>query len=94
MGSMNPGFQEGDCPASPDGYAYGWHFIIKSTDTSFVSIHCLFKTAGVVTSMIQTPSDKHAYVFTASADTLLDAWAVVHGSKTEFHLSHVCNPAA
>lgn len=91
IGATNPGFQAGDCPASPDGYGFGWHFVLKGTSSSFVSIHCLFKSAGVVTSMIQTPTNKHAYVFTPTADTLLDAWAVVQGPDTEFNLSHVCN---
>ncbi|CAF4973503.1 unnamed protein product [Rotaria sp. Silwood1] len=93
MGSMNPGFQTGQCPSSPDG-PYGWHLLLQGTSTSFVSISCLFKSAGVVTSMIQTPSNKHAYVFTPTADTLLDAWAVVQGPDTEFVLSHVCNPGS
>lgn len=93
MGSVNPGFQTGTCPVSPDGYLYGWHFVLKDTTTSFVSINCLFKKAGLVTSMIKTPTDKHAYVFTSTADTLLDAWAVVNGPQTEFNLSHVCTPS-
>lgn len=93
IGSQNPGFQTGQCPTSSDG-PYGWHFVLQGTSTSFVSIHCLFQSAGVVTSMIQTPTNKHAYVFTPTADTLLDAWAVVQGPDTEFVLSHVCNPGA
>ncbi|CAF1306219.1 unnamed protein product [Rotaria sp. Silwood1] len=55
MNSMNPGFQTGQCPSSPDG-RYGWHLLLQGTSTSFVSISCLFKSAGVVTSMIQTPT--------------------------------------
>ena len=43
--------------------------------------------------MIQTPSDKHAYVFTPTADKLLGAWAGVNGPETEFILSHVCSPS-
>ncbi|CAF3487206.1 unnamed protein product [Rotaria sp. Silwood1] len=60
VGATNPGFEKGDCPTSLDGYKYGWHFVFKGTTTSFVSIHAVFKSAGIVTDMIQTPSDKHA----------------------------------
>lgn len=92
VGSTNPGFQQGSCPVSPNGDLYGWHFVLPGTDTSFVSINVLFKSAGLVTTMIQVPSNKHAYVFTPTADTLLGAWAVVNGPATQFNLSHVCSP--
>lgn len=94
MGSVNPGFEAGDCPASSDGYLYGWHFVQTDTTTSFISINCTFQKAGQVTKMIQMPSNKHAYVFTPTSDTILGAWAVVSGSQTEFLLSHVCNPSS
>ncbi|CAF4473352.1 unnamed protein product [Rotaria socialis] len=90
VGSTNPGFQQGDCPVSVNG-AFGWHFVLTGTSTSIVSIRCVFNAAGVVTSMIQVPSDKHAYVFTRTGDTLLEASAVVNGPDTEFNLSNVCN---
>lgn len=92
IGSTNPGFQAGDCPVSPDGYQYGWHFILSGTKTNFTSIRCTFKTAGIVTTMIQAPTKKHAYVFTSTADTILAASAIVNGPETEFVLSHVCSP--
>jgi len=94
VGSVNPGFEAGDCPASSDGYLYGWHFVQRDTTTSFISINCTFQKAGQVTKMIQMPSNKHAYVFTPTSDTILGAWAVVSGSQTEFLLSHVCHPSS
>lgn len=94
IGSLNPGFQTGDCPASSDGYQYGWHFVFSGSTTSFVSIKCTFQKAGTITKMIQIPTDKHAYVFTPTSDKILAASAVVTGPDTEFVLSHVCNPAS
>lgn len=91
--SVNPGFSKGDCPVSPNNDPYGWHFILKGNTASFTSINCTFQLAGTVTEMIQQPSNKHAYVFTPTSDTLLDAWAMVDGSETEFVLSHVCSPS-
>lgn len=93
VGSKNPGYKTGDCPSSPDGYQYGWHFVFSSTKTTFVTINCVFEKAGKVTKMIQTPTTKHAYVFTPTADKILSASASVNGIDTTFLLSHVCNPS-
>lgn len=94
INSTNPGFSVGSCPVSPNGYAYGWHFIIADQTSTFVAINCIFKQAGLVTNMIQTPTTKHAYVFTETPDTLLSTWAVIRGSLTTFPLSHVCAPSS
>lgn len=94
INATNPGFSTGACPASPDNYPYGWHFVITDTSSSFLAVNCTFKNAGVVTKMVQSPTTKHAYVFTPTADTLLGAWAVVNGPLTVFPLSHVCTPTA
>ena len=91
--SVNPGFSKGDCPTSPKNDPYGWHFILKGSTAAFKAINCTFRLAGTVTEMIQQPSNKHAYVFTPTSDTLVDAWAMIDGSDTEFVLSHVCSPS-
>ena len=91
-GATNPGFETEDCPPSPDGYPYGWHFVFQGTDTRFVSIKCTFANEGVVTKIID-PRSKHAYVFTRSPDTLVDASAIAIGPDNEFVLSHVCSCA-
>ena len=93
IGSVNPGFTTGDCPLSPDGDQYGWHFVFPGTKTSFVSISCFFEKAGKIIKMIQVPSNKHAYVFTPGPDKLQSAYAVVSGPDTVFLLSHICTPA-
>ena len=91
-GSSNPGFEKGSCPYGLHGYLYGWHFVLRDTVSSFVSISCTFVKAGVVNDMIQVPSDKHAYVYTPTADVLVDCTAVLRGGATDFLLSHVCSP--
>ena len=92
VGSENPGFLTADCPISPDGYLYGWHFVLKETISRFLSINCTFDKAGIVTKMIQLPSNRHAFVFTSTSDTLLNAFAVVVGPYTEIVLRHICSP--
>jgi hypothetical protein len=93
VGAQNPGFlpEGNDCPTSLNGYKYGWHFVLEG-ETSFSSIQCTFKRAGIVTNMIQTLSPKHAFVFTPTSDILVDAWAVVEGMETVFILTKVCFP--
>ena len=93
-GSSNPGFTTGDCPAPPEGAAgdWGWHFVLPGNDTTFVTIDVDFQNDGFTQHIpfVADPSAKHAYVYTAGPDTLLDARAVVNGTENEFVLSHVC----
>ena len=91
-GSANPGCDRGQCPDSPDGYAYGWHFKLSDESASFVSIKCTFEKAGVITSMVKHPDDKHIYVFTPKSDKLIDASAEIIGQAKHLILKHVCHP--
>lgn len=90
---QNSTFEEkGDCPGSPA--QWGWHFVLSTDDASFVSLTTTFATTGVVvTTSFGPPTDKHAYVYTATDDTLLSAVATVSGGdpeKTMLLLSHTC----
>jgi hypothetical protein len=88
----NSGFGEkGDCDGSPADW--GWHFVVSGNDTHFVKVTTTFEDAGtIVTTVFGPPSDKHAYVYTSTDDTLLSASAEVTGAddKTNFVLSHTC----
>lgn len=86
-------FTKGNCPSSPDGYRYGWHFITPDISSLFFTIKCDFKKAGTITKMIQTPSTQHCFVHTPTDDTLISASAVVDGVAKSFSLAHVCGPA-
>jgi hypothetical protein len=90
VGSSNPGFENGKCPDSPNGFLYGWHFVLPGNTTEFVSIDINYKNAGQVTSFISFPTGKHAYVYTENPDTIISGFAIVKGSQIEFNLSHVC----
>ena len=92
VGAENPKFSRGACPTSSNGYLYGWHFILRGRETVFLKINCTFKYAKTVTEMVNHPSNKHAYVFTPTPDTLLGAVARVNGSGREIILSHICYP--
>lgn len=89
---MNPGFNSGSCPVSPNGYQYGWHLVLPDISHSFLTINCTFSKAGTVTDMVQEPCGMHAYVYTPTGDTLLGASANVSGSSNVFTLSDVCSP--
>jgi len=94
-GATNPGFETGDCPASPAGKPYGWHFVLPGSDTEFASLSVHFEGAGVLEDVdfVSHPTGKHAYVYTAGADTLIDAVAMTSGGDEDrFVLSHVCTP--
>jgi hypothetical protein len=90
VGSSNPGFENGECPDSLNGFLYGWHFVLPGNTTEFVSIDINYKNAGQVTSFISFPTGKHAYVYTENPDTIISGFAIVEGSQIEFNLSHVC----
>ncbi|MGK2950678.1 MAG: hypothetical protein ACSLFP_19060, partial [Acidimicrobiales bacterium] len=95
-GATNPGHDPGTCPTAPEGKPYGWHFVFQGSDTEFVALSVHFQNAGILEDVefVSHPDDKHAYVYTAGADTLLDAVADTNGgSDTDFNLSHVCTPA-
>jgi hypothetical protein len=89
VGATNPGFTPGSCP-SGGANTWGWHFVLPDNTSGFTSIEVTFAKAGTVTTFVSHPSGKHAYVFTATADTLLGASATVSGPATRFNLSHVC----
>jgi hypothetical protein len=80
-----------DCPGSPA--QYGWHFIVPGNDAVFVSLTVTFEDAGTITiTDFGPPSDKHAYVYTPTADTLLSGTATISGGDEKFFvLSHTCN---
>ena len=91
----NSGFQDSgneSCPGSPA--MWGWHFILTGGEAEFVELTTTFQTAGVVvTDDFGPPDDKHAYVYTATDDTLLAATATVTGGdadKVRLVLSHTC----
>ncbi len=90
VGSSNPGFEEGECPDSPNGFLYGWHFVLPGNETIFVKIEITYINAGKITSFISFPTEKHAYVYTETPDTIVSGTATVDGSETKFNLSHVC----
>ncbi|MGQ0831083.1 MAG: hypothetical protein ACT4OV_05340 [Microthrixaceae bacterium] len=96
-GMSNPGTaNQGTCPAGPAGKPYGWHFVFQGSETEFVTLAVHFQTAGIVNpiSFISNPDGKHAYVYTAGADTLVDAVAITNGGPdVDFNLSHICTPA-
>lgn len=92
INAVNPGFNSGSCPASPNGHSYGWHFVLPDISHSFISINCKFAKTGVVTEMVQEPCGMHAYVYTPSGDTLVSATANVTGSSDVFILNDVCSP--
>ena len=92
VNAVNPGFNSGSCPLSPNGYTHGWHFVLSDLSQSFLTIHCQFAKAGVITEMVQEPCGMHAYVYTPSGDTLLAASANVTGSSRLFTLNDVCSP--
>jgi hypothetical protein len=81
---------KGDCTGSPA--QWGWHFVLPTDDAHFVTLTTNFQTAGtIVTTVFGPPTDKHAYVYTPTDDTLLSASAEVSGGEDEFfNLSHVC----
>ena len=84
---------EGDCPGSPA--MWGWHFILTGGEAQFAQLTTTFQTAGTITTTSFGPPDaKHAYVYTATDDTLLSASALVNGgdpSKVRLVLSHTCD---
>ncbi|HVF20877.1 MAG TPA: hypothetical protein VNA14_11640 [Mycobacteriales bacterium] len=91
----NSGFQDSGgetCPGSPA--MWGWHFILTGGEAEFVQLTTTFETAGViVTNTFGPPDAKHAYVYTATDDTLLAASAMVTGGdpdKVRLVLSHTC----
>jgi hypothetical protein len=89
----NSGFPDkGDCVGSPA--QWGWHFVLPNAAASFVSLTVTFQTAGTITlgaGDFGPPTDQHAYVYTATDDTLLSASAEVSGGDVAFfNLSHVC----
>ena len=92
INAVNPGFNSGSCPVSPNGYDYGWHFVLSDISQSFETISVTFAKAGVITDMVQQPCGMHAYVYTPTGDTLLGASANVTGTSTVFTLSDVCSP--
>ena len=94
VNAVNPGFNSGSCPVSPNGYAYGWHFVLSDITQSFESISVRFAKAGVITDMVQQPCGMHAYVYTPTGDTLLGASANITGTSTVFTLSDVCSPVS
>ena len=94
VNAVNPGFTSGSCPVSPNGYVYGWHFVLPDISQSFDSISVKFAKAGVITAMVQQPCGMHAYVYTPTGDTLLGASANVTGTSTVFTLSDVCSPVS
>ena len=90
IGSTNPGFGTGSCPAA----GWGWHFLLQGNSTTFIAIKATFQSAGDITTFISSPTAKHAYVFTPGPDTLLGAVAEVSGPDLDFNLSHVCTGPA
>ncbi|CAF0894655.1 unnamed protein product [Adineta steineri] len=92
INAVNPGYISSGCPVSPDGYNFGWHFVLPDISNAFVSINCQFSKAGTVTKMIAEPCAMHAYCYTPTADTLLGCTANVSGTDTKFTLSDVCMP--
>jgi hypothetical protein len=86
---QNSGYgEQGDCSGSPA--QWGWHFVLPTNDSDFVTVTTTFETAGEIVTQIDPPS-KHAYVYTATDDTLVSASAEVTGGEAEFfNLSHVC----
>jgi hypothetical protein len=87
----NSGYgDKGDCTGSPA--QWGWHFVLPSNDSSFVTLTTTFENAGtIVTTVFGPPSAQHAYVYTATDDTLQSASAEVSGGDVDwFNLSHVC----
>ncbi len=87
QGATNPGFAPGTCPAA----GWGWHFVLRGTDTAFVTVAAQFATSGTITAFTAHPDAKHAYVYTAGPDTLLAAVATTNGgTQRVFNLSHVC----
>jgi hypothetical protein len=94
-GSSNPGFAaSGTCPTPPEGASgdWGWHFVLQGSSTTFVTIDVDFQNDGFHQHVpfVAQPDAKHAYVYTAGPDTLLDARAFVSGPATEFVLSGIC----
>jgi large repetitive protein len=90
-GASNTDFSKGSCPPAPEGTPYGWHFVLKSNDGAWLSLTATFRDAGVITTFIGAGT-KHAYVYTATTDVLLDAYGIISGSSDGFNLSHVCLP--
>lgn len=84
---------EDDCPGSPA--QWGWHFILTGGEASFVSLTTTFaNSATQVTTTFGPPDSKHAYVYTATDDTLTGATATVSGgdpAKVRLVLSHTCD---
>src|SRR5699024_2784473 len=69
---------ENDCPGPPA--QWGWHFILTGGEAAFAELTTTFETAGViVTTTFGPPDAKHAFVYTATDDTLTSATALVTG---------------
>jgi hypothetical protein len=86
---------ENDCPGSPA--QWGWHFILTGGEASFVKLTTTFEDAGtIVTTTFGPPSDKHAFVYTETDDTLTGATAEFttteeDPTKVRLVLSHTCD---
>lgn len=98
IGAQNPGFNEGSCPTPPAGQEgwWGWHFIMPANE-DFTSLTVEFASAGTFsadpfpgTTFVADPDNSHAYIWTPTADTLVNAFGTSSGSQTRFNLSHVC----
>jgi hypothetical protein len=82
------------CDPNEDRIA--WHFILPGNETTFESLTAefagnVFVTAPGPNGTLGPPSHKHAYVYTDSDTTLINATAQVNGPEREFVLSHVCS---
>lgn len=98
IGATNPGFQVGDCPTPPEGQEgwWGWHFIMPGNN-NFTSLTVTFELAGTFsadpfpgTVFVAHPDNSHAYIWTPTPDTLVNAYGTSDGGATFFNLSHVC----
>lgn len=84
------------CPApTGDQGRFAWHFVAQA-NADFTQLNVDFASAGVTIDIVRVadPDASHAYVYTATADTLNDATATVDPApaegRTKFQLSHVC----
>lgn len=103
VGVTNSDFGTGTCPTPPEGQEgwYGWHFVMPGNNV-FTALSVEFENAGVISAdpfpgslFIAHPTNKHAYVWTPTDDTLLSGQARTETSSNppkQFVLSHVCGP--
>ncbi len=99
----NTAYQGGDCGGDaidPDLGPFAWHFVVPSFPTNgspdLVAVTAEFQNAGLVENLGHVAQKGKAwYLFTPSADVLVNAWGFSDDPQVppvRMVLSHTCGP--